>query len=332
MATKDQDQEPEAAQTGTAGNKSRPPSSKKADGTPSQTDLAPKRNATGPRTQRGKKRASGNATKFGIFSKEILLAGESQVEFESLRHGFWKSKLPEGAFEEVLLDKLLSVLWRQRRVLIAERAEIRRNSEFVELDRRQKNLEELEEVSQKWCGEINRRFASNPVGLFWSIENPEVLARCIEILAELQQGIKARGFDKQLDEYMLKSIYDDPREAHVRLTLQDEYVNSFRTAEATEEERARENYPTPDQCVKNVLRAVGAEIRRLEQYRKEREPIESARAQVEILRQQVPDLPGLDRLLRYANSLEREFDRVLAQFDRAQRIRKEQPLPPQGER
>jgi hypothetical protein len=102
-------------------------------------------------------------------------------------------------------------------------------------------------------------------------------------------------------------------------------------AAVSEENSAPEGCAIPEKCVKNVLRAVGAEIRRLEQYREKREPIESEKRKVEILRQRVPDSPGLDRLLRYASSLDRAFDRMLTQFDRAQRIRKGQP-PPEGGR
>jgi hypothetical protein len=50
---------------------------------------------------------------------------------------------------------------------------------------------------------------------------------------------------------------------------------------------------------------------------------------VEILWQNVPDSPRLDRLFRYGSSLERDFDRTLSHLERAQRIRKGQPLPPQ---
>jgi hypothetical protein len=34
-------------------------------------------------------------------------------------------------------------------------------------------------------------------------------------------------------------------------------------------------------------------------------------------------------MIRYGNSLERAFDRMLSQYDRAQRMRKGQPPPPQ---
>ena len=324
MANKDQGEKPEAPQTGT-----RSPLGKTCEATRGQTGLAGPRNATGPRTESGKKRVCRNATKFGIFSNATLLEGESRIEYESFRRGLWKAKQPGDEFEEILLDKMASNLWRQRRVLIAEGAEIRRNSEFVEFDRRQKELEEAEEMRQRVYEKISPRFVSEPVGLIWSIENPEVLGRCIEILVELQHGIKTDGFDKEQDEFLLKSVYGDSTVAHLRPTLQLDYLTCFHTAAVTEEKRAQEGFATPEQCRMKVLRAIGAEIRRLEQYQEKRAPIESERKKVEILRQQVPDSPGVDRLIRYGSSLERAFERTLAQYERAQRVRKGQPLPPQ---
>jgi hypothetical protein len=44
--------------------------------------------ATGPRTELGKQRSSQNAIRHGIFSEAILLKGESQAGFDSLRIGF----------------------------------------------------------------------------------------------------------------------------------------------------------------------------------------------------------------------------------------------------
>jgi len=45
----------------------------------------------------------------------------------------------------------------------------------------------------------------------------------------------------------------------------------------------------------------------------------------------VPDGPGLDRLLRYEASLERSFDRTLSQLERLQRMRLGQPVLPKLE-
>jgi hypothetical protein len=282
---------------------------------------------TGPRTECGKKLSSRNAIKFGIFSSAALLKGESRAEYERLWEGLRKSLKPRNELGEILVNQMASNLWRQRRVRIAECAEIRRNSEFIVFDRRQKELKEAEEISQKRQAGVVIVYASEPVGLIWTIENPEVVERCIEILVEMRQGIEANGFDKEQDVLLLKSIYGEPGVAHLRQTLQDEFLTWLNTAEVTEKERARERYATPEQCKQNVLRAIGVEIKRLKQYEKEHNSIESKRREVEILRQRVPDSPGLDRLLRYRNSFEREFDRLLTQFERTQRISNWQPPP-----
>lgn len=59
------------------------------------------------------------------------------------------------------------------------------------------------------------------------------------------------------------------------------------------------------------LREIGLEIHRLKKDQGRRELIESERTKLEILRQGGSDSPGLDRLLRYASCLERDFDRTL---------------------
>ncbi len=86
--------------------------------------------ATGPRTEPGKKRASQNAIKSGILSKVILLKDESRAQYLSLLEGLQESLKPEGMLEELLVEKLATTSWRYRRLLIAEAAEIRKNSEF----------------------------------------------------------------------------------------------------------------------------------------------------------------------------------------------------------
>jgi hypothetical protein len=328
MTKKNQNQDPEIAETGAAGNGSRPASGTKGQGTRNRTNLAAARNATGPRSKMGKRRSSKNAIKFGIFSDVTLLETESSAEYESLRQGLLKSKLPGNSFEEILVDKIVSNLWRQRRALIAEGAEIRRNSEFVESDRRQNKLEEAEEISRKTYPATTPRRAPAAVGLMWSIENSDVLDRCIEILEELRQAIEGTGFDKERDESLLETIYGDPTVAHLRSTLHNEYWMHLVTALMPEDERVRNGYATPEQSVQALVLLIDAEIARLKKYQVKRESIESKRFEVEILRQRVPDSPGLDRLLRYMTALERSFDRTLNDLDRAQRMRKGQPLPP----
>ena len=87
---------------------------------------------TGPRTELGKQRASRNATKHGVFSKIVVLKGESPAEYEELLEGMREAFQPEGALEELLVEKLATMAWRQRRLLLAGGVEILKNTVLVE--------------------------------------------------------------------------------------------------------------------------------------------------------------------------------------------------------
>jgi hypothetical protein len=76
----------------------------------------------------------------------------------------------------------------------------------------------------------------------------------------------------------------------------------------------------------NVLDEIDAEIRRLKGLHKRRKSSEPERADIDLLRRNVPESLWLDRVLRYEASLERAFDRTLSQLERMQRLRLGQPV------
>src|SRR4029077_11014957 len=75
-----------------------------------------------------------------------------------------------------------------------------------------------------------------------SINDPHDFKRCLELLAELRQGIKDNGFDEERDGLVLNTVYGEANRHHTRRTLPREYSASANTARATEEERVREGY------------------------------------------------------------------------------------------
>lgn len=290
------------------------------------------RRATGPRTELGKTRSSRNAIKSGIFSRATLLEGESGSEYQSLLDGLWKALGPEGELEEILVQKLVSISWRYHRLLVAECAEIRKNSDFLEFDLRRVREQEAEEIAQVRPQPQTAGVADdclNPAGLIWNFENPDVLARCLELLVELKKGVMADAFVSEENNPLIRKLYGHPATPHHRETLHGAYSHWLVAARMNERERVRDGYSTPEQCKRILLREIRGEINRLQEYQKTTESIETERMKVEILRQRVPDSQGLDRLVRYETSLERGFDRTLSQLERAQRMRNGQPLPPQ---
>jgi hypothetical protein len=267
--------------------------------------------ATGPRTELGKGRSSRNALKHGIFSKAILLKEESRAEFELLRTDLWEALQPVGRLEELLVDKLASLSWRYRRFLLAETGEIRRQV----LEWSEERNREKDQIADS---------LRDDVSLIHRIHDSDVLKRCLELLAELREGIKTKGFSQKHDISILEKIYGPAGYSPAR--LQSEYSVWFDTAQASEEERLREGYAAPEDCKVNVLEEIDAEIRRLKTSHKRRKSSESERADIDLLRRNVPESEWLDRVLRYEASLERAFDRTLSQLERMQRLRLGQPV------
>ena len=78
----------------------------------------------GPVTAEGKAKSSRNAVKYGIFSKDLLLPGESQEDFDTLLNALMDEHQPAGHLEASLIERLAVTMWRQQRLIKAERANI----------------------------------------------------------------------------------------------------------------------------------------------------------------------------------------------------------------
>ena len=107
------------------------------------TEVVPQARGRGPRTPQGKQKSKRNAQKHGIFSQAVLLKGESRADFDSMLSKLRDDLKPEGRVEEILVDKLAVILWRHRRVIISEGAEIRKGTEFFELDEKRLQHDEI---------------------------------------------------------------------------------------------------------------------------------------------------------------------------------------------
>ncbi|WP_079989357.1 hypothetical protein [Candidatus Protochlamydia phocaeensis] len=74
------------------------------------------KHSTGPITEEGKTIVSQNAVKHGVFSKQILLESESDVEFESLKAEFYQQFQPQGFLEKLFWERTLVAAWRLSRI------------------------------------------------------------------------------------------------------------------------------------------------------------------------------------------------------------------------
>lgn len=72
--------------------------------------------STGPKSEEGKEIVSMNAMKHGIFSRQILLDGESKKEFDALKQEFYEQFRPLGFLETLFLERAFAAAWRLSRV------------------------------------------------------------------------------------------------------------------------------------------------------------------------------------------------------------------------
>jgi hypothetical protein len=277
------------------------------------------RRATGPRTPRGKDRSKHNALKHGIFSKMVLLRGESKSDFDSLLSGLRDNLRPEGMLEKILVEKLASLIWRYRRLLMAEGAEIRKGTEFF-------HLEETKRFEEEEVRVVNSE--ADRAGLFARISNPIILHRCVELLKTLEFSIQKTGFHSSSDIRMLSRVFGEFASSGGKHHIMHFYFLCSQDADLPEEEREKKGRPSPAECRANFVQDLKTKINALESYGETQLEFEKPKKKLDAISRNVPDSPQLDRLLRYEASLERAFDRTLNQLERTQRMRLGQPVVP----
>lgn len=65
-----------------------------------------------------------NAVRHGILSRQTVLPQESEEEYAALLQGLCDEYRPDGMTEETLVQELAAIIWRKRRVLLAEGAKV----------------------------------------------------------------------------------------------------------------------------------------------------------------------------------------------------------------
>jgi hypothetical protein len=282
----------------------------------------------GPSTDEGKAIAKFNATKHGIFSTVVVLKWETRASFDSLLDGLMRDCQPQGRLEEILVEKLAMILWRHRRLLISEGGEISKTHRFL-IWEKATSLQDA--VTKNADSSKSKQETPSSKGLFWDVSNLKMLDRCLELLSRLRDSIETDGFEPEYDERILKEIYGSNKIPHEGGTLADSYKNWCDQAIEAEDPTIKHMGPSEETCRKSMLSEFDLEVVRLKQIRDQYAAIETERNSLELLRSRIPEGPQLERLLRYEASLERSFDRTLAQLERLQRIRRGQPVPPRLE-
>ncbi len=121
------------------------------------------RASPGPRTEAGKAASSRNALTHGLTARTLLLEGEDPQEYRWLRQGVIHDYRPATTLERELVEQIVSVLWRMRRVPVVEAAlaawlkAVERES-----DRRYPKLAPVKDMTDKlWLGRTAQELLSS---------------------------------------------------------------------------------------------------------------------------------------------------------------------------
>lgn len=76
--------------------------------------------STGPRTAEGKARSSRNATRHGLFSRQLLLPGEDAAALLAMREGLLRRLNPRDELERQIVQHYIACAWKLQRLQSAE--------------------------------------------------------------------------------------------------------------------------------------------------------------------------------------------------------------------
>jgi hypothetical protein len=266
--------------------------------------------ATGPRTAAGKKRSSRNALKSGIFTKSLILESESRAEYQSLLNGVRDDLQPQGTVEALLVEGLVTILWRKRRLLQAESAEISKVRFFTTLD-----AFETQQI------EVWDRYRSGETagGILRPNSNPHLIREAIDILTKLRDVIKESGFDKDMNPFLLKKLYGLDHDGEAPASFYRTFLILSGRAIAAQDRNETNVVETLQDA---VIDHFNIELTWLEHQEQLRKSLHERKGQFETLAALVPHEDLMDRLVRYEGHLTRDFDRILNQLEQVQRMRR----------
>jgi hypothetical protein len=273
------------------------------------------RKKSGPRTGQGKNRSRLNAFKHGIFSKAIVLASESPVEYLSVLAALRGDLRPGGTLEELLVENLAALFWRKRRFFQAETAEISEKILFTQIDSIAKLRAEAEDLSQA---------ASTSGGLLKHLDNPFVVRESIRLFAVLGRQVSTIGITE--DSPVLVKLYGRPQDERDKPIRRRIYEDCGKRAWEAEQRGDRSEYA---ELVQTVIKLIDRDIDGLKDQEKILDAEMLKKGEFKRSAAFIPGPEVSDRLMRYETHLSREIERILNRLERVQRMRGGQRLPPQ---
>ncbi len=258
---------------------------------------------TGKTKPKGYQVSRFNALRHGLLSRHTILPWEDESEYGALLDALVAEHRPSGPTEEHLVEELAGVMWRKRRLRLAEGAVIRQG-----LNR---TTDSYRNTAQAACSHLEETEPSDDP------DDPTKEAICSTL-----EGNSRDMTDLEEDEAMtakaLKLLHAGKRDAYQKAlkALRDDTREWWEETLAEGDEEDKSSY-TPD--VEGLLLFLESELQPwFEESRTEieRRPLIQAQAFGEAV-----DPDRLERLARYEVHLDRKLERTLAMLLKLQDMR-----------
>lgn len=134
-----------------------------------------------------------NALKHGVLSQRAVLPTEDPSQFQELLKNLREDREPEGALEDLLVEKIAVCFWRLRRILLYDFGNNQQDIPgLLAEEARLKKLTELrrELVENELTDDLRKRlpeFFTAPT-VDWSTVSGDQLCQCLDECIALQQG------------------------------------------------------------------------------------------------------------------------------------------------
>ena len=259
--------------------------------------------STGPVTEEGKEIVSQNATKHGILSSKVVLTTESQEEYQMVRQRFIDDLKPQGAVEEVLVDRIVIYYWRLQRALVAEQGAIRRRLDNYSYKRILARAKQADEYDKYFALTSYRNER---------LQNSYSCERTIKILEEMAEFVEKEGFLPQPLEKkyinLTNLVFDEDSMGHFV------FFNQIAQGKVSEEPKEKGK--------KSLLFIFNRDLELVKAAKTAAEEIEGNEDEAGEMMVQVPAAGDIDVLGRYEVSLERAFYRALNELTKIQVLRR----------
>lgn len=239
----------------------------------------------------------GNALKHGILSRLVVLAHENYGEFDDMLAALIEEHRPAGMTEQHLVEELAAIIWRKRRVLLAEGAQINRGLRST----------------TKSGGESSPAVSAAPferVGL--SVDSSELAEMMTGTPEQIAENQRDAAFDLQATEKaraILRKSGPNAYERAVRAMLES-------SRDWWEEEAEEGNYPAN---AEGLAQFITDELWP-HCYAYDKQARYTPAIQVQTLGEGL-QAHRLEKLNRYETHLDRKFERTLAMLLKLRELR-----------